>query len=1076
MNPAEIENQPALPGDVEDNIPASMHVIMAIKSLAHAAKDNPSVVPHIIGIAKGLDVMNLLPPLLPSTTPDNDGMFISPKHYAILCSFASDVLQTPILTGPANSVQDSCFLPSAEDNTFRLFKKPRTDKGSASNDNTYEPFGSLRDRVYGDEHDFQLLETDGEIHASNLHVDYPRQTMPDLKRPSFPATSFVNHDPLTASENSVPITSLKNLDCYIDQSSSSYTTSIFQKKRTIPKGESMTKILFVLTDKRLTSIESETNHHLDFIALMNLCSTIVDEETCPFQDQSLLIFDRAANQSISDAAKIQSKNTEDIKYPASYSIAALVVMERSPSHWQLYLGRKFGSRDHMSIPTGLLPHIVRSINLARSAQNLQHVIFTFISSAVLTCALPEFEFYYALIEMSDISDLLMETAIETTRTLARKNGPGERRKNKRGRTTQFSQGLQNAAAHSQYLARWSMVANAKPIPSIKTNNGPTEEDKENLLLLHHLSIELCKKKLGISPFQIPDTCSKAYKEARSELRIDMNRALDPSGKIERTHQFNQAETAEHITNKGNECLKNHHDKKNCPFLDTTLSLTTLHHIDNLLGDQITEKEIHKYFDVSRGMVAANLLGYTRSNAHHHSNQIATNRNALASENTDDLTRLCIRLLSETDIPVDYQGYLWENEESFDERASNLAKMFEDENPKWINTIRDICGEDRKILRSIACFEKLGFYSIFVHVLLSLHAHGYIKSKWDVRCLCYYFGLIQNGTSVLVAVWDDLIKNKRTYIPFLPSFRKEKGEKSLLILLNSCERRIRLSLAMKKKSETSCQSVPSLSAKDHTDCKNKIGSNPFQRFGHGINSSLPIIDAIDEDFIPLFEFIESVHLNKATKLQVKADLVLQRAQQISGVGAIRAMQFLHTCCLSQLLPVAAMLDHVLIADKSAPALMLRLFYGNDCNCSSKFHELFQSLKTTFGFTKLTKFFLENMLCEMKRIAVHGKFNTEYLLSEKYYERVRSCKLTKNADLYFEDYSTGKFQHIFRVNDRQLEMRVSTITNDPGHSPITKVNINYTHDGLFIVDIVGKELSECFGVEDIAEEESSDYYSV
>lgn len=1063
MNPAEIKNQPAVSGDAEDNIPASMHVIMAIKSLAHAAKDNPCVVPYIIGIAKGLDVMNLLPPLPASTTPDNDGMFISPKYYVILCSFASDVSKAPVLTGPANFVEDSCFLPSAEDNTFRLSKKPRTDRRSASNDNTYEPFGSSRDRVNGDEHDFQLLETDYEIHASNLDVDYPRQTMPDLKRPSSPATSFVNHDPVTASENSVLITSLENLEYYIDQSSSSYTTSIFQKKRTLPKGESIRKISFVLIDKKLTSID-----HLDFIALMHLCSTTVDEKTCPFQDQSLLMFDHAADQSTSDPAN----NTEDIKYPAPHSIAALLVMERSSSHWQLYVGRKFGSRDHMSIPTGLLPHIVRSIDFARSAENLQQTIFTFISSSVPTCALPEFEFYYALIEMSDISDLLMKTATETTRTLARKNGPGERRKNKRGRTTQFSQGLQNAAAHSQYLARWSMVANAKPIPSIKTKNGPTEEDKENLLLLHHLSIELCKKKLGISPFQIPDTCSKAYREARSELRIDMNRALDPSGKIERTHHFNQAETGEHITNKGNECLKNHRDKKNCPFLDTTLSLTTLHHIDNLLGDQITEKEINKYFDVSRGMVAANLLGYTRSNAHHHSNQIATNRDALASEDTDDLTRLCIRLLSETDIPVDYQGYLWENEESFDERATNLAKMFEDENPKWINTIRDICGDDRKILRSIACFEKLGFYSIFVHVLLSLHAHGYIKSKWDVRCLCYYFGLIQNGTSVMVAVWDDLIKNKRTYIPFLPSFRKEKGEKSLLILLNSCERRIRLSLAMKKKSETSCQSVPSLSAKDHADCRNKIGSNPFQRFCHGINSSLPIIDAIDEGFIPLFEFVESVDLNRATKHQEKADLVLHRVQNISGVGPTRAMQFLHTCCLSRLLPLASMLDHVQIADKSAPAMMLRLFYGNDCNCTSKFDELFQSLKTTFGFTKLTKFFLENMLCEMKRIAVHGKFNKEYLLSEGYYECVRSCTLTKNADLYFEDYSTGKFQHIFRVNDSQLEMRVSSITNDPGHSPITKVNIMYTHDDLFVVDVVGKELVDYFGVKDIGEEELSD----
>jgi len=50
--------------------------------------------------------------------------------------------------------------------------------------------------------------------------------------------------------------------------------------------------------------------------------------------------------------------------------------------------------------------------------------------------------------------------------------------------------------------------------------------------------QLCKKKLGMSPFQIPDTCSKAYKEKCSELRIDMNRTLDPSGKIENSHRFN----------------------------------------------------------------------------------------------------------------------------------------------------------------------------------------------------------------------------------------------------------------------------------------------------------------------------------------------------------------------------------------------------------------------------------------------------------------------------------------------------------------------------------------------------------
>lgn len=61
MNPATIENQSPLSGVAEDNIPASIHVMMALKSLAHASQTNPGVVPHMIGIAKGLDVTNFMP-------------------------------------------------------------------------------------------------------------------------------------------------------------------------------------------------------------------------------------------------------------------------------------------------------------------------------------------------------------------------------------------------------------------------------------------------------------------------------------------------------------------------------------------------------------------------------------------------------------------------------------------------------------------------------------------------------------------------------------------------------------------------------------------------------------------------------------------------------------------------------------------------------------------------------------------------------------------------------------------------------------------------------------------------------
>jgi len=237
---------------------------------------------------------------------------------------------------------------------------------------------------------------------------------------------------------------------------------------------------------------------------MNLCSSIVDEVTCPFQDQSLLIFD----QKVKLTSKTAVTSTQGTKYPVAHSIGALVAMERSSSHWQLYLGTKFRARDHLSIPTVLLPGIIRSINLSRSQKELPEINFSFISSRLQICKLPEFGFYYALIQSEEISHLLRTTAIATTHTLARKNSPGGIRKNsKRGKTVTFNQGLQTASAHSQYLGRWNMMTNGKPIPSVKTINISTEKEKRDSILLHHLSIELCKSKFGVSPFEIPDTFS-----------------------------------------------------------------------------------------------------------------------------------------------------------------------------------------------------------------------------------------------------------------------------------------------------------------------------------------------------------------------------------------------------------------------------------------------------------------------------------------------------------------------------------------------------------------------------------------
>jgi len=156
----------------------------------------------------------------------------------------------------------------------------------------------------------------------------------------------------------------------------------------------------------------------------------------------------------------------------------------------------------------------------------------------------------------------------------------------------------------------------------------------------------------------------------------------------------------------------------------------------------------------------------------------------------------------------------------------------------------------------------------------------------------------------------------------------------------------------------------------------------------------------------------------------------------------------------------MQDHVIIAGSSGPATMLRHFYGDNCVLEEKFDLLYKSLKTKYGFTKLTKFFLENMLCEMKRIGGPNAKTKDCFLTDTYINLVRTLRTTKNPDLYFEDLSLGKFQHLFRINGKQLEMRQSDRRNCPGHSPINKVNFRYMPDGQFAVDLFGCKLSHCF----------------
>ena len=90
-----------------------------------------------------------------------------------------------------------------------------------------------------------------------------------------------------------------------------------------------------------------------------------------------------------------------------------------------------------------------------------------------------------------------------------------------------------------------------------------------------------------------------------------------------------------------------------------------------------------------------------------------------------------------------------------------------------------------------------------------------------------------------------------------------------------------------------------------------------------------------------------------------------------------------------------------------------------------------------------------------------WNRTFLLSEAYFERAISANHLKNLDVYFEDRSTKKITHVFHVKEGKLEMRLSTVRNDPGHTPISGIKLSYKNNDTFTVDIGKHQLSDCFG---------------
>ena len=118
----------------------------------------------------------------------------------------------------------------------------------------------------------------------------------------------------------------------------------------------------------------------------------------------------------------------------------------------------------------------------------------------------------------------------------------------------------------------------------------------------------------------------------------------------------------------------------------------------------------------------NLLLYTRKIASTYALSVSIRNDYLISEHSCPLAKLVMRLLLTCKKPIDYQGFIFEREESFSNFAERMSGL-----PEHVADVVPI-----KHFHTTASFDKIGFLSIVLHVFFSLHFHGVVKTEDDAK--------------------------------------------------------------------------------------------------------------------------------------------------------------------------------------------------------------------------------------------------------------------------------------------------------------------------------------------------------
>lgn len=486
-----------------------------------------------------------------------------------------------------------------------------------------------------------------------------------------------------------------------------------------------------------TTNNRDNNCDIDFAAyLERSIDECGDKDEYPYHAQCLVILipkkpmtttTGSISSSSSSSTVGRNKMTVSQYFNNGY-IDKILVVERPQEHCQLYVVEKLAQHYHFSFPT---VNIVPLYKMMKKEHNSDLQIL-FIPR---TCNHYESE---NLLVVNGISPTLLSLQDSDFQDLSQSissmnSGVGANTRS----SNSTSIGLQTMYSHQQHQFRYCMLPHSKPhVPTVKQHSAVL---RKSILDGYMFACDIILKSVGtrLCPFDTEcdnQTMPSGKKKARLSLRTSLYEHLIGEDLDHQHFNIGINKMFESCSVQTMGKLSFHCDSLNCPSMEETVAL----HVP--------------FQDAEINQKCMSFLFYGRKCVNDYSSRIEVIDKFIHNERSCPLTKLCLSALLETNGTLDYQGQLFENDNSLD----NIGAIFEMNPSTACSQVTEFTGLN--CFKMGAAFDKMGYYSIFLNVFLSLFYMGIIKTIDDSISLCIYFGLICNGTSNLAATWKNVCDN------------------------------------------------------------------------------------------------------------------------------------------------------------------------------------------------------------------------------------------------------------------------------------------------------------------------------